>query len=170
MERGKKAKNKGTSANLGFEATLPAAAEKLHANMDTAEYKHAVLGLIFLKYTSDPFEEHRRKLIVAKSRRANPEDPDEYRAENIFWGAKEVLWSYLQTNAKHPTIGNFIDDAIGAIERENKSLKGILPKDYAPPAIREVRLGELIDLVGTIGLGDKIEAGLAFPLLPGRGP
>jgi len=170
MERGKKAQNKGTSANLGFETTFSAAAEKLHANMDPTEYKHAVLGLIFLRYTSDSFGENCRKLMVAKSRRANPEDPDEHRAENIFRGAKETLRSYLQTNDRHPTIGTFIDDAIGAMERENKSRKGVLPKDYTPPAIREVRLGELIDLVGTIGLGGKIAAGLACPLPPGRGP
>jgi type I restriction enzyme M protein len=162
MERGKKAQNEGTFANLGFEATLSAAAEKLHANLDTAAYKHAVLGLIFLKSTSGSFEEDRRKLIAAKSRGADPEDLDECRPDNMFWGAKEALWSSLQTNAKHP--------AIGAIERKNKSCKGVLPKDYAPPATREVRPGELIDLVGTTGLGDKIEAGLAFPLLPGRGP
>jgi type I restriction enzyme M protein len=140
-------------ANLGFESTLWAAADKMRNNMDAAEYKHVVLGLIFLKYISDAFEEKRAILISQKSEGANPEDPDEYRADNIFWVPKEARWDHLQGKAKLPTIGKLIDDAMVAIERDNPSLKGTLPKDFARPALDKQRLGEIIDLIGTIGLG-----------------
>ena len=152
------AKAKESSSNgspLGFEATLWLAADKLRNNMDAAEYKHVVLGLLFLKYVSDSFEEQHAKLTNEISQGADPEDPDEYRANNIFWVPKEARWSVLQANAKRPEIGNVIDDAMVAIERDNKSLKGVLPKDYARPSLDKQRLGELIDLVGTIGLGSK---------------
>ncbi len=154
--RTKKSGN-GTSSPLGFEATLWLAADKLRNNMDAAEYKHVVLGLIFLKYISDSFEEHHAKLAAGEGdyAGANPEDQDEYRAENIFWVPKEARWSYLQANAKQPSIGKSVDDAMVAIERDNPRLKGVLPKDYARPALDKHRLGELIDLIGTIGLGDK---------------
>ena len=142
-------------ATLGFETKLWQAADKLRSNMDAAEYKHVVLGLIFLKYISDAFEEHHKKLVAEKKSGADPEDPDEYRAFTIFWVPKEARWSYLQANAKQPTIGKIIDDAMVAIERDNKTLKGVLPKDYARPALDKQRLGELIDLIGTIGLGDR---------------
>ncbi len=150
------AKNKpnGNGANLGFEEKLWQAADKMRNNMDAAEYKHVVLGLIFLKYISDAFEEKHKFLIRETSVGAEPEDPDEYRAENIFWVPPEARWEYLQKNAKQPTIGNLIDDAMDGIERDNPSLKGVLPKNYARPALDKQRLGELIDLVGTIGLGD----------------
>jgi type I restriction enzyme M protein len=143
--------------NSGFEAKLWLAADKLRSNMDAAEYKHVVLGLIFLKYISDSFEEHHAKLFAGEGdyAGANPEDPDEYRAENIFWVPPAARWSYLQNSAKQPTIGKIVDDAMVAIERDNPRLKGILPKDYARPALDKTRLGELIDLIGTIGLGDK---------------
>jgi len=141
---------------LGFEAKLWQAADKLRNNMDAAEYKHVVLGLIFLKYVSDAFEEFHARLISTEiAAEADPEDPDEYRAENIFWVPQEARWSTLQANAKRPEIGKIIDDAMVAIERENKSLKGILPKDYARTSLDKQRLGELVDLVGTIGLGQK---------------
>jgi type I restriction enzyme M protein len=145
------------SANLGFEAKLWLAADKLRNNMDAAEYKHVVLGLIFLKYISDTFEEHHDKLLAGKGdfAGANPEDKDEYVAANVFWVPKEARWSHLQANAKQPTIGKLLDDAMAAIERDNSRLKGVLPKDYARPTLDKHRLGELIDLVGTIGLGDK---------------
>jgi len=122
--------------------------------MDAAEYKHVVLGLIFLKYISDIFEEHRAKLIKGEGdyAGANPEDPDEYKAENVFWVPAEARWSHLQSNAKQPTIGKIVDDAMVAIERDNPRLKGVLPKDYARPALDKHRLGELIDLIGTIAL------------------
>ena len=144
-----------------------AAADKMRNNMDAAEYKHVVLGLIFLKYISDAFEERRAKLergtadpkseVYVKEPRARYEvleDRDEYRAENVFWVPKEARWEHLQSNAKQPEIGKLIDDAMVAIERENPSLKGVLPKDYGRPTLDKQRLGELIDLISTIGLGD----------------
>src|SRR5207248_9895864 len=143
------------SANIGFEAKLWLAADKLRSNMDAAEYKHVVLGLIFLKYISDSFEEHHAKLVASEGEYAgaNPEDPDEYRAENIFWVPPAARWTYLQNSAKQATIGKIVDDAMVAIERDNPRLKGILPKDYARPSLDKNRLGELIDLIGTIHLG-----------------
>lgn len=142
-------------ANLGFENELWRAADALRSNMDAAEYKHVVLGLIFLKYISDAFEEKHAQLEAERSSGADPEDPDEYRAVNIFWVPREARWSYLKANAKQPTIGKIIDDAMLAIERDNSSLKGVLPKDYAHPRLDKQRLGQLIDLIGNIGLGSK---------------
>ena len=147
-----------TSANgstLGFEATLWQAADKLRNNMDAAEYKHVVLGLIFLKYISDAFEERHAALEAEKKSGADPEDPDEYRAENVFWVPRDARWTKLQGSAKQPTIGKLLDDAMVAIERDNPGLKGVLPRDYARPSLDKQRLGELIDLIGTIGLGEK---------------
>ena len=158
MARPAKAKNSESStAHLGFEAKLWLAADKLRNNMDAAEYKHVVLGLIFLKYISDSFEENHAKLSSGEGdyAGANPEDPDEYRAENVFWVPPAARWSTLQNSAKLPTIGKIVDDAMVAIELDNPRLKGVLPKDYARPALDKHRLGELIDLIGTIGLGDK---------------
>ncbi|HOP08412.1 MAG TPA: class I SAM-dependent DNA methyltransferase [candidate division Zixibacteria bacterium] len=168
MARKKKNSGSGSGANLGFEATLWAAADKMRNNMDAAEYKHVVLGLIFLKYISDAFEERKEQLELwtadpssdwfVKEETARyhvVEDRDEYAAENIFWVPKEARWPFLQANAKQSTIGKLIDDAMVAIEKENPTLKGVLPKDYARPALDKQRLGELIDLIGTIGLGDK---------------
>lgn len=145
--------NNGQGAKLGFEEKLWQAADKLRGHMDAAEYKHVVLGLIFLKYISDSFQELFDKL--SNDEYANPEDRDEYLAENIFWVAKEARWPYLQGKAKTPEIGKLIDEGMAAIERDNLSLKGVLPKDYGRPALDKRLLGELIDLVGTIGLGDK---------------
>lgn len=146
---------KNNGANLGFEADLWRAADALRSNMDAAEYKHVVLGLIFLKYISDAFEEQHTKLEGEKTQGADPEDPDEYRAVNIFWVPKEARWTLLKGSAKQPSIGKTVDDAMLAIERDNPSLKGVLPKDYAHPRLDKQRLGQLIDLVGNIGLGDK---------------
>jgi len=137
---------------IGFEDKLWRAADKLRNNMDAAEYKHVVLGLIFLKYISDAFGVLHEKLSHEAG--ADPEDSDEYRAENVFWVPKEARWGFLQRNAKQPDVGKIVDDAMVAIERDNPSLKGVLPKDYARPTLDKQRLGELIDLVGTIGLGD----------------
>ncbi|GIU68805.1 MAG: DNA methyltransferase [Candidatus Woesearchaeota archaeon] len=142
-------------ANLGFEQKLWQAADKLRNNMDAAEYKHVVLGLIFLKYISDAFKEVYDELKKDPEKLSDPEDIDEYKARNIFWVPPEARWDYLQKNAKQPTIGNLIDDAMDSIERDNPTLKGVLPKNYARPALDKQRLGELIDLIGTIGLGDK---------------
>jgi type I restriction enzyme M protein len=147
--------NGGSSANLGFEADLWRAADALRSNMDAAEYKHVVLGLIFLKYISDAFEEQHAKLQAERSQGADPEDPDEYRAVNVFWVPKEARWATLKAEAKQPKIGKVVDDAMLAIERDNPTLKGVLPKDYAHPRLDKQRLGQLIDLVGNIGLGDK---------------
>lgn len=146
---------KANGAKLGFEQKLWAAADKLRSNMDAAEYKHVVLGLIFLKYISDAFKEVYGELKNDPEKLADPEDIDEYKARNIFWVAPEARWDYLQKNAKQPTIGTFVDDAMDAIERDNASLKGVLPKNYGRPGLDKQRLGELIDLVGTIGLGDR---------------
>jgi len=144
---------KKTGANLGFEEKMWAAANKLRGHMDPAEYKHVVLGLIFLKYISDAFEERHKALL--QDEYANPEDRDEYLAENVFWVPQKARWKYLQANAKQPGIGKLIDDAMTRIEKENPSLRGVLPKDYARASLDKRRLGELIDLIGTIGLGDK---------------
>jgi len=140
-----------------FESTLFKAADKLRKNMDAAEYKHIVLGLIFLKYISDSFEELYFKIKEGKGDflGANPEDPDEYRAENVFFVPPTARWSYLYARAKLPTIGKDIDDAMEAIEKENQTLKGILPKVYAKPNLDKAALGGLIDLIGNIALGDE---------------
>ncbi len=147
------AKTKSKGANLGFEQKLWQAADKLRSNMDAAEYKHVVLGLIFLKYISDAFNEVYEE--VKKDPLSDPEDRDEYIARRVFWVPKEARWDYLQSNAKKSEIGEIIDTAMEDIERDNPSLKGVLPKNYARPALNKERLGELIDLIGTIGLGDK---------------
>lgn len=139
--------------DLPFENKLWQAADKLRNNMDAAEYKHVVLGLIFLKYISDAFSELYHKLSNTKG--ADPEDCDEYRAENIFYVPKKARWEYLQKNAKQPTIGKVIDDAMDEIEKDNQTLRGVLPKNYSRPSLDKQRLGELIDLIGTIGLGDE---------------
>ena len=146
---------KGNGANLGFEAQLWAAADKLRGNMEPSDYKHVALGLIFLKYISDAFEAKRAELL--KEELADAEDPEEYLAENVFWVPKEARWSYLQTKAKQTTIGKDIDDAMLAIEANNASLKGVLPKDYARPALNKIMLGELIDLVSGIGMAEEAD-------------
>jgi type I restriction enzyme M protein len=143
----------GNGANLGFEQKLWAAADKLRGHLDPGEYKHVVLGLIFLKYISDAFQERYEALKADKY--ADPEDRDEYTAENVFWVPKAARWRHIQDKAKQPIIGKVLDDAMVAIEKENSSLKGVLPKDYGRPDLDKRRLGELIDLIGTIGLGDQ---------------
>src|SRR3981189_3069863 len=110
---------KGNGANLGFENELWRAADALRSNMDAAEYKHVVLGVIFLKYISDAFEEQHAKLVAEKDSGAAPEDPDEYRAKNIFWVPPEARWAHLKAQAKQPTIGQLVDDAMAGIERDN---------------------------------------------------
>jgi len=155
VARAKKKAGNGTGANLGFEEQLWKAADALRANMDAGEYKHVVLGLIFLKYVSDAFEEQHARLLADKKSGADPEDPDEYRAIHIFWVPKEARWTFLKAHAKQATIGTLVDDAMAAIERDNPSLKGVLPKDYARPGLDKHRLGQLVDLVSNIGLGDE---------------
>ncbi len=133
------------------------AADKLRSNMDAAEYKHVVLGLIFLKYISDSFYEKHEELkneefVVA-------EDKDEYLRYNIFYVPEEARWNFLENHARQPDIGKLVDNAMELIEKENPTLKGILPKNYARPELDKTRLGELIDLIGTIGLGDAENKG-----------
>ncbi len=152
MARGK-SKKADTSANGGFEAKLWAAADALRNNMDAAEYKHVVLGLIFLKYISDAFEAKHAQLLNDKKSGGDSEDPDEYRAENIFWVPREARWDFLKASAPQPTIGTIIDDAMAAIERDNASLKGVLPKDYGRPGLDKARLGQLINLISDVALG-----------------
>lgn len=153
MPTKKTTKKKDNSAKLGFEEKLWQAADKLRGHLDAAEYKHVVLGLIFLKYISDAFVELYDEL--AADEYADPEERDEYLAENIFYVPKQARWSFLQANAKKPEIGQLIDEGMTIIETENPSLKGVLPKDYGKPALDKRLVGELIDLVGTIGLGDE---------------
>jgi type I restriction enzyme M protein len=141
----------------GIEAKLWAAADALRNNMDAAEYKHVVLGLIFLKYISDAFEAKRVELEGQKAQGADPEDPDEYRAASIFWVPKEARWANLKSNAPQPTIGKLVDDAMSAIERDNPSLKGVLPKDYGRPGLDKQRLGQIINLVSDIALGSPAD-------------
>ena len=149
----KQANKNGTS--LGFEAQLWATADKLRGNMEPSDYKHVALGLIFLKYISDAFEAKRADLL--KEELADAEDPEEYLAENIFWVPKDARWSHLQARARQTTIGKVIDDAMLTIEARNTSLKGVLPKDYARPALNKVMLGELIDLVSGIGMAEEAD-------------
>ena len=141
-----------------IEQVLWAAADKLRKNMDAAEYKHVVLGLIFLKYISDSFYDLYYKLKEGKGEYegADPDDPYEYRAENVFYVPPQARWDYLQSRAKLPTIGKDIDEAMEAVEKDNPSLKGVLPKEYAKEKLDKQSLGGLIDLIGTIALGDSV--------------
>lgn len=149
----KDAARTGNGGSLGFESELFKAADKLRGNMEPSDYKHVALGLIFLKYISDAFEAKHNELLAEDAQAA--EDKDEYLAVNVFWVPKEARWSHLQANAKLPTIGTLIDDAMRAIEKDNESLKGVLPKDYARPALNKVMLGELIDLISSITLNEE---------------
>lgn len=131
-----------------IEQKLWQAADKLRNNMDAAEYKHIVLGLIFLKYISDAFT---KRYKAAEKQKYNPEDRDWYKMENVFWVPKKARWQEIQDKAKQPGIGNVIDDAMDAVEKDNPTLKGVLPKNYAREGLNKERLGELIDLIGTVG-------------------
>jgi type I restriction enzyme M protein len=142
--------DRASAAILGFEEKLWAAADKLRGSMDAAEYKHVVLGLVFLKYISDAFEERRSELV--KEKEADPEDRDEYEGANVFWVPTEARWSTLQAKAKQADIGVRIDKAMEGIEEENPALKGTLPKEYARPQLDKTRLGELIDLMSGVSL------------------
>ena len=162
-----------TAANVGYEARLWQMADALRGSMDAAEYKHVCLGLLFLKYISDAFEERHAYLDRAVSdpkdeyylppstrNRSDAvtrllEDPDEYRAQSIFWVPPEARWPHLKAQARQPTIGQLVDDAMAGIERDNPALKGVLPKDYARPALDKTRLGQLIDLISNIKVGDE---------------
>ena len=145
------------TSTASFEATLWAAADKLRGNMDAAEYKHVVLGLIFLKYISDAFEAKHAELDAQRAEGADPEDPDEYRATNIFWVPPEARWTYLKSMAPQPTIGRLVDDAMAAIERDNPSLKGVLPKDFGRPNLDKIALGRRPENL-TLGQLRELEA------------
>ena len=144
-----------SAATVGYEAQLWQMADALRGSMDAAEYKHVCLGLLFLKYISDAFEEKHTALLAEKDQGADPEDPDEYRAQSIFWVPPEARWPHLKAQARQPTIGQLVDDAMAGIERDNPALKGVLPKDYARPALDKVRLGQLIDMISNIKVGDE---------------
>src|SRR5258708_5903696 len=144
------AKGNGNGANLGFEAQLFLAADKLRKNLEPSDYKHVALGLIFLKHISNAFEAKRAALLAEDATAA--EDPDEYLAENVFWVPKQARWSYLQANAKQPNRGKLMDGPMTAIEPANPDLRGVPPKNYNRPALDKVMLGELIDLVSGIAM------------------
>lgn len=151
---GKKVNKNENKQEEPLEKQLWKAADKLRKNIDAAEYKHVVLGLIFLKYISDAFEELYARLKTEEEQGADPEDRDEYKAENVFFVPQEARWSFLLSKAKQPDIGKYVDEAMDAIEKENPSLKGVLPKVYARQNLDPTSLGELIDLIGNIALGD----------------
>ena len=143
------------NGDLSFTAKLWQAADKMRNNMDAAEYKHVVLGLIFLKYISDAFVELYNSLIEEGEDPEEKDFKDFFIAKNIFYVPEKARWHYLQDNAKQPVIGRLVDEAMEEIEKSNSSLKGVLPKNYAREGLDKQRLGELIDLIGTIGLGEK---------------
>lgn len=160
--------HKNNGSNLGFEQKMWQAADKLRGNMDAAEYKHVVLGVIFLKYISDAFEEHQKELEQEASdpksewyvkepseRYYIKEEKEAYTKDNVFWVPEKARWKRIEENAKSPEIGKIIDEAMDSVEKDNDVLKGVLPKDYAKASLDKRRLGELIDLIGTIGLGDR---------------
>ena len=142
------------SATTGYEAELWEMADALRGNMDASEYKHVVLGLIFLKYVSDAFEETRAQLEAERDDGADPEHRDEYVSRNVLWVPREARWGNLAAQARLPTIGQTVDDAMYAIEEENPALDGVLPKNYALPALDKQRLGRLIDVISNITVGN----------------
>ncbi len=151
----KSTENHSYGATVGFEAQLWAAADALRNNMDAAEYKHVVLGLIFLKYISDAFEEHHAQLARGKETRRRPRGSRRVPCCKHLLGPAEARWSKLRATAKQPTIGKIVDDAMAGIERDNPRLKGVLPKDYARPASTRCALGSSSTSSSNIGLGDK---------------
>src|SRR5689334_12807940 len=157
MAQAKTTRNKASNgATVGYEQQLWQMADALRGGMDAAEYKHVVLGLIFLKYISDAFEEQHAKLTADRKSGADPEDPDEYRALSIFWVPPEARWQHLKAQARQSTIGQLVDDAMAGIERDNFALKGVLPRDYARAALDKTRLGQLIDMISNIKVGDEV--------------
>ncbi len=150
-----------------LEQTLWEAADKLRGNQEPSEYKHVVLGLVFLKYISDRFEERRAQIKdellaegISEDRFAQfLEERDEYAGSNVFWVPEDARWAHLQANAKLPNIGQLIDEAMRLIEKENKTLRGVLPRNYGREGLDKKRLGELIDLIGRIGFGTDADHG-----------
>ena len=154
-QRQTKTQSNANSATTGYEAELWRMADALRGSMDAAEYKYVVLGLIFLKYISDAFEEVYAELEAEVGQGADPEDPDECRAQNIFWVPVEARWPQLQAQARQSTVGQAVDNAMIGIERDNPVLKDVLPKDYARPSLDKQRLGQIIDLISNIQVGDQ---------------
>src|SRR5699024_1162419 len=150
-----------------LEQTLWEAADKLRGNQEPSEYKHVVLGLVFLKYVSDRFEERRDQLkeeltadgIKPERIGAFLEERDEYTSNNVFWVPEKARWASVQDSAKHPQIGEMIDNAMDAIEKENPSLRGVLPRNYGRDGLDKRRLGELVDLIGSIGFTETDDHG-----------
>ena len=138
-------------ATIGFEEKLWSAADKLRSNMDAAEYKHVVLGLIFLKYVSDTFQEKWNELMEIDPDFA--EDRDAYYADGVFWVPEGARWNYIAERSKQPEIGQIIDNALDLIEKENPTLKGVLPKNYSRPELDKRILGEIIDLFSNVEIG-----------------
>ena len=149
-----KTKSEDNGAASNYKSQLWQMADALRGSMDASEYKHVVLGLIFLKYVSDGFEEMRARLEGEVNQNVDPDDRDEYRAEHIFWVPEEARWDYLKSQAHQPTIGVLIDHAMACIEADNPALKNVLPQDYHRPALEKHRLGQLIDLISNIKVGD----------------
>lgn len=143
-----------STTNVGFEEQLWQAADKLRSNMDAAEYKHVVLGLIFLKYVSDSFKE-KYEMLKAEGY-GDEEDRDEYIAENIFWVPKEARWENIKAHATSTDIGEIIDKAMETIEKENDILKGILTKNYSRRELDKTRLGELVTIFTNIDVGTTV--------------
>ena len=154
MEKRLAKKLAANSATAGYEAELWRMADTLRGSMDAAEYKHVVLGLVFLKYVSDAFEE-RHEAVLAEWGAEAAEDRDEYTAENIFWVPPAARWERLQEQARQPTVGQTVDKAMAAVERDNPALQGVLPKDYARPALDKQRLGQIIDMISNVRIGDE---------------
>lgn len=142
------------SKELSIEDKLWQTADALRGSMDASEYRNVVLGLIFLKYVSDSFEEKRSEILKSDFPE-DAEDPDMYLSENIFWVPKEARWSLIKNEAKTPQIGEIIDKAMEAIERENDAMKGVLSKNYASPDLDKSRLGQVVDLISQIDVGSK---------------
>lgn len=153
MARSKKNTTTENTATIGFEEHLWTAADKLRGNMDASEYKNVILGLIFLKYVSDKFDE--RYTALVNEGEGFEEDKDEYLSENIFWVPAEARWKKIAESSGTEGIGLAIDKAMRAIEDENKKLKGILPKNFARPELNQLRLGEIVDLFSNISMSEK---------------
>src|SRR5262249_30587605 len=157
MARSRTPSTDASTANLGFETQLWAAADTLRGNLESAEYKHVVLGLIFLKYVSDAFEERHKQLLAERKtdKGIDPEDPDEYTSKNTFFIPATASWPHLKDNAKSPDIGKIVDEAMKAVEDADRTgqLRGVRPRDYSRPALDKARLGQVIDLLSNVGVG-----------------
>jgi type I restriction-modification system DNA methylase subunit len=170
----KKKGNAARTTTLGFEATLWAAADALRGSMDAAEYKHVVLGLIFLKYISDAFEEQQAKLVAERAKGADPEDPDEYRAQSIFWVPPEARWAHLKAQARQPTIGQLVDLIRGGSVIRPKADISIYSQEsnYTTWPLAKINLA-IRGIDGQIGHGDTfhndrhpdLKAGTCLPTI-----